>query len=55
MTLCELYCHSGTTGTASHQGFAVLADEVLRGLGPFGKNNIMHPLLRDLQATQIEA
>lgn len=39
----------------SHQGFAVLVDEVLGGLGPFGKNNTVYPFLGDLQATQIEA
>lgn len=37
-----------------HQSFAVLVDEVLRGFGPFGKNDVVHSLLRDLQATQVE-
>lgn len=34
-----------------HQGFAVLIDEVLRWLGPFGKNNIIYSVLGHLQAT----
>lgn len=33
----------------------MLVDEVLRGLGPFGQNNIIHPFFGDLQATQIKA
>lgn len=40
---------------ASHQGFAVLVDEVLRRLGPFGQNDIIYPFLGDLQATQVKA
>lgn len=47
-------CYSSGTKTASHQGFSVLVDEVLGGLGPFGQNNIIHPFLGDLQATQIK-
>ncbi len=46
---------SSRTKTASHQGFAVLVDEVFRGFGPFGQNNIINSFLGDLQATQIKA
>lgn len=57
--LCRCYGYGSTsghrrTGTASHQGLAMLVDEVLGGLGPFGKNNIVHSFLGDLQATQIK-
>lgn len=38
----------------SHQGLAVFVDEVLRGFGPFGENDVIHSLLGDLQATQVE-
>lgn len=33
----------------------MLVDEVLGGLSPFGQNNIIHPFLGDLKATQIKA
>lgn len=47
--------HSSGSKTASHQSFAVLVDEVFRGLGPFGQNNIIYSFLGDLQATQIKS
>lgn len=45
----------GTNKSTSHQGFAMLVDEVLRRLGPFGQNYVINLLFGDLQATQIEA
>lgn len=47
--------HMSWTNPLSHQSFAVLIDEVLRGLGPLRQNNIIHPFLGNLQATKIKA
>lgn len=47
--------HMSRANPPSHQSFAVLIDEVLGGLGPLRQNNIIHPLLGDLQATEIKA
>lgn len=39
----------------SHQGFAVLVDEVLAGARPLGQHHVAHLLVGKLQAAQVEA
>lgn len=39
----------------SHQGFAVLVDEVLTGARPPWQHHVVHLLVGDLQAAQVEA
>jgi hypothetical protein len=36
------------------QGFPVFVDEVLGGLGPLGKNNMVYPLLTTLKLSKVK-